>query len=82
MGTTGKKRPYVKTVIFGVFVAAMYWVLLTQQELINSYCGKGGLFAVLPIGTAFIFSFMHGTFTSNFWTSLGVEASKKKTEVK
>jgi len=82
MGTAGKKRPYLKTVIFGVIVVAMYSVLLSEQGLIISYFGRGGLYAFLPIGTAFIFSFMHGTFTSNFWTSLGVEASKKKAEVK
>jgi hypothetical protein len=28
-----------------------------------------------------MFSFIHGSFTGNFWTVLGVEASKKKKEV-
>jgi hypothetical protein len=49
---------------------------------VNSTFAKGGLYALLPIITAFVFSYFHGTFTGHFWTVLGVEASKKKKEVK
>ena len=51
------------------------------SHLITSYFGRGGMYAVLPIVTAFLFSFIHGSFTGDFWTVLGVEAKKKK-EVK
>jgi hypothetical protein len=31
---------------------------------------------------AFVFSYFHGSFTGNFWTVLGIEAARKKKEVK
>ena len=37
-----------------------------------------GMYALLPIATAFLFSFVHGSFTSNFWTAFGIEAAKSK----
>jgi hypothetical protein len=49
---------------------------------VNGHFGRGGMYAVLPIVTAFLFSFFHGAFTGHFWTVLGVEAAKKKREVK
>lgn len=76
-----KKKPVGKMVITGIISIALYTALLLNQDIINTYFGRGGVYAFLPIITAFIFSFVHGSFTSNFWTVLGVEA-KKKREVK
>ncbi|MEK6680637.1 MAG: hypothetical protein AABY79_01565 [Nitrospirota bacterium] len=73
-----KKRPYGKTAVLGVAAVALYSALLLNQEFINNYFGNGGIYAILPIITAFIFSFIHGTFTGNFWTMLGIEAKKKR----
>jgi hypothetical protein len=77
-----KKKPYAPMILMGVISATLYATLLTQQDIINKYFTLGGLFAFLPIATALLFSFVHGNFTGSFWTVLGVEASKKKTEVK
>lgn len=74
----GKKKPYGKTAVLGVAAAGLYGALLFNQDTINSYFARGGVFALLPIITAFIFSFIHGSFTGNFWTSLGIEAKKKR----
>ena len=79
---SSKKKPYGAAIIMGVISLALYWGLLTQQETINTFFTKGGVYAFLPIASAFLFSLVHGNFTSNFWTVLGVEASKKKKEVK
>ena len=79
---SSKKKPYGAAIILGIISLALYVGLLTQQEVVNQYFTKGGVYAFLPIATAFIFSFVHGNFTGNFWTVLGVEASKKKKEVK
>ena len=79
---SSKKKPYGAAIILGVVSLALYVGLLTQQEMVNQYFTKGGAYAFLPIATAFIFSFVHGNFTGNFWTILGIEASKKKKEVK
>jgi len=77
-----RKKPYGALIVTGVVSTALYIALLMNQDLINSNFAKGGMFALLPIATAFMFSFIHGTFTGHFWTVLGIEASKKKMEVK
>ncbi len=77
-----RKKPVVPMLITGAVSICLYVALLMNQDLINGTFAKGGLFAFLPIMTAFIFSFIHGSFTGHFWTVLGVEASKKKKEVK
>jgi hypothetical protein len=77
-----KKKPIVAMFIMGIVSVALYAALLGNQELINGTFAKGGWFALLPIVTAFVFSYFHGGFTGHFWTVLGIEASKKKVEVK
>ncbi len=77
-----KKKPVNKMVFMGLISIALYAALLLHQEIINSYVSKGSVYAFLPIAVAFLFSFVHGSFTGNFWTVLGVEAAKKKKEVK
>ena len=77
-----KKKPYGKMIFMGIISAGMYVALLLNQDLVNSYFGRGGAYAFLPIATAFAFSFVRGSFTGDFWTVLGVEAAKKKREVK
>ncbi len=82
-----KKKPVGKLVLFGICTGVAYVALLMNQGLVTAYFTRGALYALLPIATAFAFSFIHGNFTSYFWTVLGVEAKKgsvvmrKKTEV-
>ena len=78
MAHTTTHRPVSKMVITGIISVALYAGLLMYQDTINTTFGKGGMFAVLPIVTAFLFSFVHGSFTGSFWSVLGVEASRKK----
>ncbi len=80
--STTKKKPVAAMIVMGIISLALYAALLLKQDMVNSIFAKGGLYALLPIITAFIFSFFHGSFTGHFWTVLGVEASKKKMEVK
>ena len=78
MGSShGHKKPYFKALLFGLVSVGLYAALLVNQDFINTTFGKGGMFAFLPIVTAFLFSFIHGTFTGDFWTVMGVEAAKK-----
>lgn len=78
-----KEKPYISTIIYGIIVFFMYWFLLTNQELIMKYTTKGGyIYSLLPIITAFLFSYFHGNFTGNFWTVLGINAAKNKKEAK
>jgi hypothetical protein len=39
------------------------------------------VYAVLPIGTVFVFSFAHGAFAHNLWSVLGIEAIQKPARV-
>ncbi|NWF51916.1 MAG: hypothetical protein HXY47_02420 [Nitrospirae bacterium] len=76
-----KKKPISKMVFTGVVTVSLYTTLLLKQDVINDYFGRGGVYAILPIATAFLFSFFHGSFTGSFWSVLGIEAKKRK-EVK
>ena len=80
--TSSKKKPVVKMFIMGIISVGLYATLLTHQDTVNETFGKGSWYALLPIVTAFVFSFVHGAFTGDFWTVLGIEAAKKKKEVK
>jgi hypothetical protein len=80
--SSGKKKPVGKMLFAGAISIALYAALLANQDVVNGHFGRGGMYAVLPIVTAFLFSFFHGAFTGHFWTVLGVEAAKKKKEVK
>ncbi len=82
MASTSKKKPVVKMLVMGALSVTLYAALLAHQEQVNNITGKGEWYAFLPIATAFVFSFIHGTFTGDFWTVLGIEAAKKKKEVK
>jgi len=82
MAQSSKKKPVGKMIVMGLISLALYTLLLTKQDLVNSTFANGGWYALLPIITAFIFSFVHGSFTGDFWTVLGIEAARKKKEVK
>jgi len=78
MGSShGHKKPYMKALFFGLISVGLYAALLVNQDYFNNTFGKGGVYAFLPIVTAFVFSYVHGTFTGDFWTVMGVEAAKK-----
>jgi membrane protease subunit (stomatin/prohibitin family) len=68
-------------IIFGLATAACYVAVFLNSGVVMKYFTKGGMYALLPVGTAFLFSFVHGAFTGNFWSALGIEASKKVTRV-
>jgi hypothetical protein len=78
MATTTKKKALVSAIIFGVLSIGLYALLFVKEDLINLTFGKGGAYALLPIATAFLFSFVHGNFTGSFWSALGIEAAKSK----
>ncbi|HEX9020552.1 MAG TPA: hypothetical protein VF903_04775 [Nitrospirota bacterium] len=77
-----KRKPVGSMIVMGIISVALYAALLLKQDLVNDTFAKGGLYAFLPILTAFVFSYIHGSFTGSFWTVLGIEAAKKKKEVK
>ena len=80
--STTKKKPVGSMIVMGIISIALYATLLQKQDFVNGIFAKGGLYALLPIVTAFVFSYFHGSFTGSFWTVLGIEAARKKKEVK
>lgn len=82
MAGSTRKKPYGSMIVMGCLSVALYSALLLNQDVLNKYCGLGGAYALFPIATAFVFSFVHGSFTGDFWTVLGIEAAKKKKEVR
>ena len=80
--STTRKKPVVAMIVMGIISLALYTTLLMKQDVINSTFAQGGWYAFLPIIVAFVFSYFHGGFTGHFWTVLGVEAARKKKEVK
>ncbi|MEW6221561.1 MAG: hypothetical protein AB1634_18795 [Thermodesulfobacteriota bacterium] len=70
-------KPYGKTLVYGALATALYSGVFLYGDEANTLFAQGGAYAFLPIVTALVFSWAHGNFTGNFWTMLGVEASKK-----
>ncbi len=77
-----KKKKALKSAIgFGALTAVLYAAVFLNEGTVMTYFTKGGVYAALPVLTAFIFSFAHGAFAGSFWSALGIEASKKTTRV-
>lgn len=72
-----KKKPVLSMVVFGALSISMYVALLTHQDWVTDTFTRGGINTMWPVGTAFVFSFIHGAFASNFLSVLGIEARKK-----
>jgi hypothetical protein len=70
------KKPVGKMLLFGMCSAIVYGAVLSYQGLITAYFTRGALYAALPIAGAFTLSYVHGHFTSYFWSVLGIEAKK------
>ena len=75
--TAHRGKMITRTIGLGVASAALYAAVFTNSGTVMSYFTKGGIYAALPIITVFAFSFVYGPFTSNLWSLLGIEATKK-----
>lgn len=74
-----KKSKAIRMVAYGAASAVLYAAVFWKADTLMSYFTRGGMYAALPIATAFLFSFVHGAFASNLWSLLGIEARKGKT---
>lgn len=72
-----KKRNGIlfKTVVTGIMSVSLYTILFMNVETVMLWFTKGGGYAALPILTALLFSLVHGAFTGNIWTLLGINAN-------
>jgi hypothetical protein len=74
-----KKQAVLRTVMYGAVSAALLAAVFSHADAMTSLFSLGGIYAALPIGMVFAFSFAHGAFASNLWSALGIEATTKKT---
>lgn len=79
MSTIQSRRSTAKTkaILFGAISIALYAAVFTFSQPLLKLCAHGGMYTVIPVATVFLFSYVHGTFTGNVWTALGIEASHK-----
>ena len=75
--TANRGKLIRRTIGLGVASVALYAAVFTNTGFIMKYFTKGGIFTALPIVTVFAVSFVYGPFTSNLWSLLGIEATKK-----
>jgi len=68
------KSLLIKTLLTGVATGALYWALFQNQEVVMHHFTRGGIYAALPVGTAFVFSVVHGAFASNLLSLAGIQA--------
>ena len=71
MASRNRRRIYLTALCSGAISIASYSLLYTHQEWVTRNFTRGGVYAVLPIATAFYFSCVHGTFTSCLLHLLG-----------
>ncbi|MDY6991838.1 MAG: hypothetical protein SVR94_04420 [Pseudomonadota bacterium] len=75
---THKSSMIIQTVILGLTSGILYFLLYLFNGEILNWSKQGGWYFIVPISIAFIFSFVHGAFTSHFWDLLGVKAKSIK----
>lgn len=76
MSERTRQRNVARTVVFGAAAIALYAAVFTHTDFITNLSAKGGFYAVVPVITVFLFSYVHGSFAGAFWSALGIEASK------
>jgi len=64
--------------LWGITSVILYFLLYFFEESILESSKQGHWFFIVPIAIAFVFSLVHGTFTSHFWDLLGVKAKSIK----
>lgn len=65
-----------KTFLLSAASIGLYATLFANEATVTEYYTKGGVYAALPIATAFVFSFVHGGFASQLLETLGLTARK------
>jgi hypothetical protein len=64
------------TATYGALSLTLYVLLYLFEDSFLALASNGGWFFLVPVATAFVFSFVHGNFTAYFWDMLGIKAKK------
>lgn len=70
-----------KAVMFGVASAILYALLFAYADDLVDFARRSRqgekVWFIVPIVIAFVFSYVHGTFTGYFWDVLGLKPAQK-----
>jgi hypothetical protein len=69
-------RQLTQTVAYGTVALILYFLLYLFEDSILAITTRGRWYFLLPVLAAFVFSFVHGRFTSHFWETLGIKAKR------
>lgn len=76
------KASLPKALFFGIGSAILYTLMFVYSDRIIEYAHRTRqgehVWFLVPIVIAFVFSYVHGTFTSSFWDTLGLKPAPKK----
>jgi hypothetical protein len=72
-----KAKTFLFTIVFGAISLTCYYLVFSNEKLVTETYTHGGIYTLFPVGTAFLFSFIHGAFASNLLSMLGLEPKKK-----
>ncbi len=78
MAASNKTSALLQTLFWGLFSAILYFALYYFEAPILNWSKAGTLAFIVPVFIAFLFSFVHGAFTTYFWDLLGVKAKSIK----
>jgi hypothetical protein len=73
---THKQKHIGKAVGLGIASLVLYALLFGNEQMVIELTRQGKWTFIVPIAIAFVFSFVHGAFTGQFWDVLGVKAKK------
>jgi len=73
MLSTKRKTKLIKLFLWGIAVVALYVGLYLNETLLIRWTAQGHWTFIVPIAIAFLFSFVHGNFTGEFWDVLNIK---------
>lgn len=76
MSESAKTLDWAKLLALGVLTVGLYLALFFNEASVLEITRRGQWWFLAPVAIAFLFSFVHGAFTSLFWDVLGVKAKK------
>jgi len=68
-----RKNQIIKVLFLGSLVVALYTGLYLGETLLVHLIAQGKWTFIVPIFIAFLFSFVHGNLTGEFWDVLGIK---------
>ncbi|MEO5336277.1 MAG: hypothetical protein H7841_05200 [Magnetospirillum sp. WYHS-4] len=69
-------RAVFKALATGAASLALYLFLFGYETMLLDLAKQARWMFIVPVGIAFLFSYVHGTFTGAFWDALGIKARK------